>query len=574
MPQYKPLGLLRTRTYPGYQFYATLRYKEQPPEACMRFAILTVMEWLREKIGWEDLPEELRTPPAGAFGRAEAEELRSYHFSGGFSLDITSLPEQGIWAARIREPDMEREGRKAVLGRAFETHIGFRRGQEDVECGVRIDVLDPLEAPEVPFAYRPAFLRRLFASPRLHIAQVEPLKYEEPTLVTNPMMLRRLTDLLRDERNQLPVIALTYGTQRRSVQEIVEKLDRSLGLTGSADSFSRQLSQLSLVPETLEFGEAQLPCDAEYMAAHSFGYARVYVIAERFFPALRRETGMDSLRPGDVLVAEPARYGGEMRRVPFEPSDSADTREARRNRLLEDMRCYSKRRQADFGGVIFEPAARRMEAEARFRARLQELRSGEESRAEEKIGEIYQEAQEMIALYEQETKEVRETCESLQAELQGLRGKNASLQERLERQAKREEGIVIRTPEVEEFYQDEQRDLIVSVLRDARRTYCAEGSRAEELLEGILAMNSPTGEGSRLMDQLKAILFRSKNLSDSDVSELRALGFEVTRRSNNHFRLVFRGNPRYVFTLASTGSDVRGMKNAYSEIAARLSVYK
>ena len=34
------------------------------------------------------------------------------------------------------------------------------------------------------------------------------------------------------------------------------------------------------------------------------------------------------------------------------------------------------------------------------------------------------------------------------------------------------------------------------------------------------------------------------------------------------------GDPRYCFTLASTASEVHGMKNSYAEIARKISVYK
>lgn len=83
-----------------------------------------------------------------------------------------------------------------------------------------------------------------------------------------------------------------------------------------------------------------------------------------------------------------------------------------------------------------------------------------------------------------------------------------------------------------------------------------------------------TGEGKKLFDQLKIILFRNKNITDTDVSDLRELGFEVTRNTDNHYRLVFRGDSRFTFTLPSTGSDVRGLKNSFSKIVRFLSVYK
>ena len=51
MPGFRLLSLLQTRTYPGYQFYATMKYDGQSAERCMNYIILTVLDWLRTKIG-------------------------------------------------------------------------------------------------------------------------------------------------------------------------------------------------------------------------------------------------------------------------------------------------------------------------------------------------------------------------------------------------------------------------------------------------------------------------------------------------------------------------------------------
>ena len=175
---------------------------------------------------------------------------------------------------------------------------------------------------------------------------------------------------------------------------------------------------------------------------------------------------------------------------------------------------------------------------------------------------------------DEEKKLLNEEIDRLNKENQNLTGKVTYLEERNERISEAKEGIVIQVPRIEEFYEDEQKDLIVSILMEAKRSFCTEGTRADELLDGIIAENELTGEGKKLFERLKVILFRNKNITDSDISDLEALGFEVTRRPNNHYKLVFKGNPKYSFTLASTGSDVRGMKNSFSDISNQLSVYK
>ena len=102
MPDFKPISLLTTKSYAGYQFLARLRYDGQTPGECLRFAALCYMDWLRQKIDADTLPEELNTPPAADFAKVDDSVLKSYHFSGGFVLDITAMPSRGMWAARVR----------------------------------------------------------------------------------------------------------------------------------------------------------------------------------------------------------------------------------------------------------------------------------------------------------------------------------------------------------------------------------------------------------------------------------------------------------------------------------------
>ena len=259
MAVFKPLSLLQTRSYPGYQFYATLKYKEQSPKECMKYVILTAMDWLRQKIEGASLPDELITPAPKSFSRTPDSAFKSYHYSGGFSLDITSLISQGIWAARIKEPDAERQDRKAIIGRFFITEIGVRAMPDYVEFGICINVLDPVNVTdEVPYAFRPQFLRRLFETKRLKISQVELLKYDKPNIVNNPMAMKKLLELIPDQRNYMPIMVLTYASEQKNVKELVEKLDRNLGLKGRKNSFSSRLNELDVIPEMLEIGDPVL----------------------------------------------------------------------------------------------------------------------------------------------------------------------------------------------------------------------------------------------------------------------------------------------------------------------------
>lgn len=136
------------------------------------------------------------------------------------------------------------------------------------------------------------------------------------------------------------------------------------------------------------------------------------------------------------------------------------------------------------------------------------------------------------------------------------------------------DGLCLNAPDISEYYADEVHDLVLCILRQARNSYCGDGTRSAQLLDAILSGNELTGEGKRLFDRLKRVLSGCQNINESISSDLRQLGFEVTKRPNGHYKLIFLGDERYTFTLPGSGSDVRGMKNAFSDIDRQLSVYK
>ena len=57
---YRVVKLLRTHLYPTYQLFAYMANKKTDPHTGLRIAALTVLEWLRSRLG-EDIPPELHT---------------------------------------------------------------------------------------------------------------------------------------------------------------------------------------------------------------------------------------------------------------------------------------------------------------------------------------------------------------------------------------------------------------------------------------------------------------------------------------------------------------------------------
>lgn len=114
---YAPRPLSTSIEYPGYQFYAELRFEGHTADECLRYAALTVQGWLCERIRKADgsIPDELCCVPADRFMEIASSDLKS--IKRPFS-EIISLPDEGIWTLMVREPD------PAIAARSYVTNVG------------------------------------------------------------------------------------------------------------------------------------------------------------------------------------------------------------------------------------------------------------------------------------------------------------------------------------------------------------------------------------------------------------------------------------------------------------------
>ena len=170
---------------------------------------------------------------------------------------------------------------------------------------------------------------------------------------------------------------------------------------------------------------------------------------------------------------------------------------------------------------------------------------------------------------EEQLKRARTKIAELSEENRALRSKNETLELALE--SGRTDGFLTKAP-LQEFFDGEQYDLIVTLLNNALRNYSPE-SRAYELIEKLIAVNKETGNGREIFAGVKSVLSEGQAPRESDLAKLRSVGFEVVSEAN-HYKLKFRGEEKYWFTLFKTPSDGRAGKNLVSDITKTLSVYK
>ena len=418
---YEPIKLSQTTRYPGYQFHAGIRIDGMDGFSAFRYVILIVFGWMLERIPEGDrAASELQLPGPEKCAEIPPEDFRSYHFSVGYALDITPLMYEGLWAMRLKEPDQGTSERAAVPQRFFTTRIGIRLDEQGfVELAIRIDVTDPADAEEeVPYAFRPGFVRKLFAESSVHVEQVQELLYDKAIQVKTEDDYRKLLYLLDSEDNQLPLAVFTYARPGKkagaratgsgiSMEDLTssDPLDAFLQLTGSRTK--TDFPGFGSAAEKKTESAQVLPYDADAFCGKAFGYAVTFVLGdaftERFRSRIRKE-----FAGGDILLCGARKFRGGVN-VFSCAGESVKERDRTFKDAVMSARKYSKHKSLySFGKTVFEAEARKMELQKEFRRILESGQMEEKDRydrlvqhAEELSGVINSKDEKIAALEKQ-----------------------------------------------------------------------------------------------------------------------------------------------------------------------------
>lgn len=171
------------------------------------------------------------------------------------------------------------------------------------------------------------------------------------------------------------------------------------------------------------------------------------------------------------------------------------------------------------------------------------------------LEEKLKEAEEKVAQLTVKNKILTETNESLKTTLAATGG----------------QGMVNKS-DLEEFFEGEQHDAVLKALEMALKSMGTD-TRLYEIVRSVLDCNKPQYHGIVIYDEVKKLFSAGMNLNKADMAKLEDLGFDVVGE-NVHKKLVFKGNEKYMFPLASTGSDSkRGGLNFASDVVRKLTVY-
>ena len=177
------------------------------------------------------------------------------------------------------------------------------------------------------------------------------------------------------------------------------------------------------------------------------------------------------------------------------------------------------------------------------------------AKAENEVSEVYENFSDELEEKERTIEELNNRVMALQAENQGLRAKYEQVTEI----------PLIYYGEEDELYEGEIKDHILEALHKQMQQV-KKGTRKELILQDILESNEASGALEEKRTEIKRILKGYTKVGDSLKRDLKAYGFSITK-DGGHYKLTYKGDSRYLFTMAASGSDSqRGGENLIGDI--------
>lgn len=176
-------------------------------------------------------------------------------------------------------------------------------------------------------------------------------------------------------------------------------------------------------------------------------------------------------------------------------------------------------------------------------------------KAENEVSEVYNNFAEELEEKERTIEELNNRIMALQAENQGLRAKYDQVTE----------VPLLYYGVEEELFEGEIKDQILEMLSN-QLNHVKKKTRKEHILQDILESNEPTGTLNTKREDIKRILKGYTKVGDGLKRDLKDFGFVISK-DGGHYKLTYNGDSRYMFTMASSGSDSQhGGGNLASEI--------
>ncbi len=425
---YTTTQLRPTRSYPTYQFYAQINAGSIGADEIFHICILETLRWLRSRLrGFEELPPEILLPEPEDYRTLNPDQLHSFSFTRGITVDVVYAEKRGIWSFRIAEADMganlgSANERQPVIGRTFQTDIAFTKHDELIEVGVRTLCSDPFDCDVPCEVFRPTVVKAIAEHPEFELQRNGCRLNGKPFLLDSKNAVEHFVHLFEDTAFDLPLVLITESGYEETVPVLpdpvqlmqLESVRSGFGCSNLQDGFVLDLSKVEIktnIPKSAEKPAAkEKPAilnpagtkrnkrqDFQYerLAASLLGFAVVVYVHEKCIPLLKNKCGIE-LCSGDIAVYS---RGEETEHHPYK-AWSKDLK-AFFYAFRSSLMLSPKRAAHHFGNVEFHSEAR-----------LQELRE----RRHEAVS-----LEEKCDIYKQENKALKQQTQELQQQNADLR---------------------------------------------------------------------------------------------------------------------------------------------------------
>ncbi|TJX13711.1 hypothetical protein E9840_08330 [Tissierella creatinini] len=354
---HEPVKLLRKKSYPTYQLYATINSSKVGIDNALKISILETMSWLRKRFRDMEIPEEIKFPESQDYESVSEEDFKSFRLDEGYIVDVVFLKEKGIWAFHLSEPDLGPEpddyslGRKPVPGRIFETNIGFTINKDsELECGFKTICSEPVNSTATCEVFRPAVIKSLVRNPLLGLRQIHPI-IENAHVMDSINKIKRLKDFINDNKRQLPLVLISEYSKQADIS--IPKFE-DIGL----DKVNFRSSPLKdFYPEFPTPSEkCELPIALDDLIKYKMSFAQFVVIPFNYIDDYNKVMDKGySLHPGEIRIINPELHLESGRYFSNLEINKDKDFKLKFEKYLEE---YPKGKNINFGSVKFLNEAR------------------------------------------------------------------------------------------------------------------------------------------------------------------------------------------------------------------------
>ena len=196
------------------------------------------------------------------------------------------------------------------------------------------------------------------------------------------------------------------------------------------------------------------------------------------------------------------------------------------------------------------------------RYREERMRLEEENRkAIERGEEAKNQANDLLALVDDEIASLKAQVEQYRNQVEALTAENNGLRAKMN-------GLtampLLYMGDEAELYDGEIKDIILSVIAEARKGSLKDSRRAD-IFNDIINANGYKGYSAERIKRIKELFKGYKTMSGAMRKELEAMGMEITE-DGIHYKVKYYGDDRYAATISKTASDHREGDNTAHHI--------